>query len=134
MARVVREIDPAGQALAEAELGWNRQTIRKGLHELDSGPTCLDAYGARGRLRAEEKLPNLLSDLREIVDSQSQSDPQFKNNRLYRRLSVAEIRRQLISQKGYTEEELPSAVCLGYKLNQMGYYQARVAKTKPKKR
>ena len=32
-----------GQRRAEEELGWNRGTIRKGMHELESGIRCEDA-------------------------------------------------------------------------------------------
>ena len=39
--------------------------------------------------------PTLLDDIRAIVDSQSQTDPQFRTTRLYTRLSAAEVRRQL---------------------------------------
>jgi hypothetical protein len=48
MARTVRALGPGGQSVAERELGWNRGTIRKGLHELTSGITCVDALGQRG--------------------------------------------------------------------------------------
>jgi hypothetical protein len=43
------------------------------------------------------------------------------------------VRRQLISQKGYREEELPTATTIATKLNQLGYYPTKVAKSKPKK-
>jgi len=95
--------------------------------------TCVDAYASRGRKRAEEHLPNLLCDIRAIVDSQSQTDPQFKTNRLYTRLTAPEVRRQLIEQKGYTDKELPTATTIGTKLNEMGYHPMKVAKSKPKK-
>jgi hypothetical protein len=72
--------------------------------------------------------------MREIVDSQSQADPQFKSKRLYTGLSAAEGRRQLMAQKGYSDEELPTATALGYKLNKMGYHPSRVQKSKPKKK
>jgi hypothetical protein len=133
-ARIVSELGRGGQTKAEKELGWNRKTLRKAARELTSGFTCRDAYTARGRLRAEEKLPELLTDIKALVDSQSQTDPQFKSNRLYTRLSAAEVRRQLIAKKGYREEELPTVVTIGSKLNQLGYHPSRVAKTKPKKR
>jgi hypothetical protein len=109
-------------------------TIRKGMHELESGITCLDAFDARGRKRAEDHLPNLLMDIRALVDGQSQTDPQFKTNRLYTRLTATEVRRQLIVQKGYREEELPTSTTIATKLNSMGYYPTKVAKSKPKKR
>ena len=82
---------------------------------------------------AEEFLPNLLVDIRAIVDGQSQTDPQFKNSRLYTRLSAPEVRRQLISEKGYRDEELPTATTIATKLNQLGYYPTKMTKTKPKK-
>jgi hypothetical protein len=103
------------------------------LRELDSGLVCLDAYSLRGRKRADDHLPNLLTDIQAIVDSQSQADPQFRSRRLYTRLTAAEVRRQLIAQKGYTDAQLPSAETIGRKLNTLGYYPQKVAKRQPKK-
>jgi hypothetical protein len=134
MAQIVKQLGPGGQRRAERELGWNRETIRKGLHELDSGRICLDNFAGRGRKRAEDHLPYLLTDITAIVDSQSQADPQFRTNRLYTRLDAAEVRQQLISQKGYTDAELPTVQTLTTKLNALGYYPQKVAKREPKKR
>ena len=133
MARIVKELGPGGASRAERELGWNRTTLRKGTHELESGIICLDAFGARGRKLAQEHLPNLLGDLQAIVDGQSQTDPQFKTQRLYTRLTATEVRRQLIAKFGYPDEELPTATTIATKLNQLGYYPTKVAKSKPKK-
>jgi hypothetical protein len=133
MARTVKELGYGGQQRAARELGWGRMTIRKGLRELDSGLVCLDAYSLRGRKRADDHLPNLLTDIQAIVDSQSQADPQFRSRRLYTRLTAAEVRRQLIAQKGYTDAQLPSAETIGRKLNTLGYYPQKVAKRQPKK-
>src|SRR5215813_2205137 len=133
MARTVKELGPGGQQRAARELGWGRMTIRKGMRELDSGLVCLDAFALRGRKRAEEHLPNLLTDIKAIVDSQSQADPQFRTHRLYTRLTAAEVRRQLIAQKGYTDQQLPTAETIGTKLNDLGYYPRKVAKSVPKK-
>jgi Rhodopirellula transposase DDE domain len=134
MARTVQALGPGGQRLAERELGWNRGTIRLGMHELASGIVCADAYTARGRKRSEQHLPNLLTDLHALVDGQSQTDPQFRTNRLYTRLTAAEIRRQLIAQKGYTDEQLPTEETIRTKLNELGYTLKKVAKTQPKKK
>jgi hypothetical protein len=134
MARTVKELGAGGQRRAERELGWSRGTIRKGTHELESGVTCVDNFAARGRKRAEDHLPNLLTDITSIVDRQSQTDPQFRTNRLYTRLSAAEVRRQLIAHSGYTDDELPTAETIGAKLNVLGYYPQKVAKTQPQKK
>ncbi len=134
MARTVAELGPGGQARAARELHWGRMTIRTGLHELASGLRCADAFAVRGRKRAEAHLPHLLADLQAIVDSPSQTDPQFRTNRLYTRLTAAEVRRQLIAQKGYSDEQLPTAATIGSKLNALGYYPQKVAKTQPPKK
>jgi hypothetical protein len=133
MARTVKELGKGGQRLAERELGWNRGTIRKGTHEVESGIALEDKFSARGRKRAEVHLPNLLNDIRDIVDNQSQADPQFRSQRLYCRLSAVAVRRQLIAQKGYSEHELPSVQTINTKMNNLGYYVRKVAKTQPKK-
>ena len=134
MARTVKELGPGGQRRAERELGWNRVTIRKGTRELESGFAIVDAFALRGRKRAEEHLPDLLADLIAIVDGQSQADPQFRTNRLYTRLTAAEVRRQLIAQRGYTDAELPTVQTIGAKLNDLGYHLKKVAKSQPQKR
>ena len=134
MARTVKELGLGGQRRAERELGWSRVTIRKGTHELETGFTCLDAIAARGRQPVEAHLPTLLPDITAIVDSQSQTDPQFRTQRLYTRLSAAEVRRQRIAQKGYLDDELPTVQTITAKLNTLGYYPKKVAKSQPQKK
>lgn len=134
MARVVKTFGRGGTRYAETELGWSRVTLRKGQHEVNSGFACLDALAFRGRKRTEDHLPNLHNDIDALMASQSQTDPSFKTMRLYTRLSAAEVRRQLILQKGYTDAELPTVRTLSTKLNQWNYYLRKVAKRKPKKK
>ena len=133
MARVVKSLGWGGQRQAERELGWDRAVIRRGRHELDSGLRWLEAYSARGRKRAEEHLPSLLDDIRDIVDGQSQTDPSFESTRLYTRLSAAAVRQALITQKGYSDAELPSAETIRVKLNDLGYHLRTVKKSVPQK-
>lgn len=134
MAEVVKGLGLGGQSLAERELGWNRRTIRKGMRELTSGQPIEDGYNRSGRKRIETKLPHLLEDIRALVDPQAQTDPSFKSTRLYTRMSAAEVRHQLIEQKGYQDEVLPSAETIRRRLNEMGYSLKRVVKAKPQKR
>jgi len=134
MARAVRDLGEGGQRRAERELGWSRVLVRKGRHELDSGITCVDGFALRARKKAEEHLPQLLTDIVTIVDSQSQTDPQFRTRRLYTRLTAGEVRRQLIAQHGYTSEELPCERTIATKLNRLGYTLTKVAKSQPQKK
>jgi hypothetical protein len=128
MARVAQTLGRGGPSLLQRELGWSRDTIRKGAMELRSGLICYDNYTARGRKRVESRLPNLLSDIRAIADQHSQTDPSFESNRLYLRLSAASVRSQLIEQKGYREEALPSEEVIRQRLNELGYTLRAVKK------
>ena len=133
MAKTVGAMGRGGQRWAQEHLGWCRETIRKGTHELRSGMTCADAFHCRRRKPAEEHLPRLLDDIRAIVDGQSQVDPRFQTDRLFTRISAAEVRRQLIATKGYTDEELPTQQTINTKLNLLGYRLTKVAKCRPQK-
>jgi hypothetical protein len=134
MARIVRSLGRGGQRLAARELGWDRKTIRKGGHELDSGIVCIDNFSARGRKPVEAKLPELRQDMRAILDGQSQTDPTFRSQRLYTRLTVKEVRRQLIDEKGYTDDQLPGNDSLRTRINEMGYRLRGVRKSQPEKK
>jgi hypothetical protein len=133
MAKTVQTMGRGGQRWAQEHLGWCRETIRKGTHELRSGMTCVDAFHCRRRKPAEEHLPRLLDDIRAIADNQSQADPKFQTNRLFTRISAAEVRRQLIATKGYTDTELPTQQTINTKLNLLGFRLTRVAKCRPQK-
>jgi hypothetical protein len=134
MARTVKAMRRGGQRWAEEHLRWGRVTIRKGMRELHGGMTCLDAFSARGRRPVEGRLPRLLDDIKDIADGQSQADPRFQTDRLFTRISAAEVRRQLINRKGYTDAELPTQQTINTKLNLLGYRLTGVAKCRPQKK
>ncbi|MCP4448518.1 MAG: ISAzo13 family transposase, partial [Myxococcales bacterium] len=69
MARMVNEFFEGVPYSAEQELGWNRATLKKGLHELRSGFECVDGRrGMTGRKPVEAHLPHLLDDIRALLD------------------------------------------------------------------
>lgn len=133
-AQVVMELGYGGQLLAQKELGWDRNTIRKGIKELTTGISCVDNYSLKGRWKAEEHLPNLLEDIKKLVDSQSQTDPSFKSQRLYTRLTASQVRKLLIEKFSYSDEQLPTSETIRVKLNYLGYRLKRVAKVLPQKK
>jgi len=131
MTSVVVQMGCGGQRIASLEFGWNRGVIRKGMHELRSGIICVDAFDARGRKRCEDRVPCLENDIRGIADSASQTDPTFRTTRLYRRLTAKEVRRQLLEEKNYQPDQVPSERTLRRKLTKMGFYPRKVVKSKP---
>ena len=133
MAETVVAFD-LSQRQAERLLGWSRDTVRKGLHELHSGITCLDNFSGRGRKPCEFHLPNLFQDMRDLVAENLQTDPTFQTTRLYCRLSAPEVRKQLIQRKGYTDKQLPTVQTIGEKLNGLGFRLRTVVKSRPQKK
>lgn len=101
MAQVTKMLGTGGQRKAEAEMGWNRGTIRKGLREIEYG-RIEDDFSSRGRKAAEFYLPNLLDDIRDLMSEQ--------------KLSAMRVRKRLISDKGYKDTELPSAETIRKKM------------------
>ena len=133
-AQAVAELGRGGQRLAQRELGWNRGTIHKGAVELSEGVEIPDGCRNNGAKPLEHKFPRLRQDMRDIVDEYCQADPTFRTPRLYRRLTVAEVRRRLEQDKGYARETLPSEEAIRERLNEMGYHPRRVRKTIPQKK
>ena len=134
MGNVVDLLGWGGQSFAEQSLGWNRCTIRKGQAEFQSGQVIEDRFKQRGRRRIEERLPNLLDDIRTIVEPSGQTDPTFRSIRIYSPLSAEEVRLRLITQCGYNDAELPCTRTLRTKLNDLGYRLRKVRKCRPLKK
>jgi hypothetical protein len=133
VAEVATELCGGSARQAERRFGWGRATVQKGLHESCSGLRCLENFAARGRLRSEEKNPQLAEDIRAIVEPHTQADPELKSSRRYTNLSAAEVREALIA-KGYSKEELPSERTMRDILNRMNYRLKRIQKGKPLKK
>ena len=130
MAETVQQYGPGGQIWAEKR-AWlePRCTIRKGMHELRTGIECKDGFSLRGRKSYEERLPNLLDDIRDIVDPKAQTDATFRTSDLFVRVTAKEVRQLLIEEKGYKDEELPKRRTINTILNRLGYRLRTVKKT-----
>jgi hypothetical protein len=97
---------------------------------LNSGVVCVDNVRQRGRKGFALELPKLKADLKAIGEASSQTDPTFRTTQLYRRLTAAEAKRQLV-EMGYDEAQLPSERSLCRMLGDLGFAPRRVAKSKP---
>jgi transposase len=119
---------------AERRFGWGRDTITKGLHELQQGIRCVENFAARGRPRWEEVDPQRAQDIRAVVEPFTQADPELKSERRYTNLTAKELRQRLQAERGYAEEDLPGERSMRDILNRMGYRLKRIQKAKPLKK
>src|SRR5512143_4294070 len=120
LAEVATELGGGSARQAERRLGWGRDSVETGLHELRHGVRCRGNFTTRGRRRSEQKDPHLAADIRAIVEPHTYADPELKSPRRYTNLSAAEVRDALIP-KGYPKEELPSERTMRDILNRMNY-------------
>ena len=134
MAEVTLKLCEGNPRQAERRFGWGRETIAKGLHELQSGIRCLENFAARGRPRFEDKHPQLADDIRAIVEPHTQADPELKTERRYSNLAAAEVLEALHTKKGYAAEHLPSERTMRDILQRMNYRLKRIQKGKPLKK
>jgi len=119
---------------AESLFGWDRNTVILGLHELRTGITCLSDFKARGNKRSETKNRQLEFDIKDLADPNSQVDPKFKTPFKYTRITAKAMRKALITEKDWTDEDLPCEKTISNILNRLGYCLRRVQKAKPIKK
>jgi transposase len=134
MAEVTLELCGGSARRAERRFHWGRETVTKGLHELQQGIHCLDNFGGRGRPRLEDKNPQLARAIRELVEPHTHADPELKSERRYANLSAEETLELLHTKKGYAKEALPSERTMRDILNRLGYRLKRIQKGKPLKK
>jgi transposase len=134
MAEVTLELCAGSVRRAERRFGWGRETVTKGLHELQHGIRCLENFAARGRPRWEDKHPQLAQDIRDLVEPHTYADPELKSERRYSNWSAAEVRQALQTHKGYSAASLPSERTLRDILNRLGYRLKRIQKGTPLKK
>jgi len=134
MANITRNHLDASPRKAERELGWYRKAVEKGLKEQQTGINCVDNYAARGRKKTEDTLPDLVNDIRDLVEQDSQVDPKFRTSFRYMRVAAKAVREALIREKGYRDEQLPCRQTIGTILNRLGYRLRKTLKTKPLKK
>jgi hypothetical protein len=134
MAEVTLKLWDGNPRIAERRFGWGRETVAKGLHELQQGMRCVENFSARGRPRLEDKTPQLAQDIRAIVEPHTQADPELKSQRRYSNLSAADVLQALQTKNGYAKESLPSERTMRDILNRMNYRLKRIRKGKPLKK
>jgi hypothetical protein len=108
-------------------------TRRELLQELCDNVRIERAPGG-GRPSWEQRHPQLAADIRAIVEPKTQADPELKSSRRYTNLSAAEVRKALLEEKGYRDEDVPAERTLRDILNRMNYRLKRIQKGRPLKK
>jgi hypothetical protein len=94
--------------MAEAVLGWGRQTVALGLAERRTGILCLGAPSAcSGRKRWAEQHPQAAQARCQLAEAPAPQDPTFRTSFTSPRLTAQAALNARIEQ-GYREDQWPS--------------------------
>jgi hypothetical protein len=119
--------------VAESVFGWGRTTVEMGMNELRTGLACLNDLSERRKPRTEEKYPQLLVDLRNIMDPESQAESHLRTSFSYTNMTAEAVRSALL-EKGWSNERVPTVRTLCNILNRQDYRLRSVAKTQVQKK
>ena len=105
---------------AESVFSWNRKMVFKGLRELESGIVCLPDYSKRDHRKTEYHFPDLAKDIEGIIENEVQTDPKFRTNKKYCKITAMEVCRQLSQKEKYAGVEFERRT-ISNVLNRLGY-------------
>lgn len=90
-------------------------------------------FSTKRSKKKERIYPNLEADIKQLVDQESQIDPQFHTQRCYVRLTESYVYEKLLTKYNYKREDFSSRT-INNLLNRLGYTLKKVLKTKPQKK
>ena len=134
MAEVAERLCYGSPRLTETEFGFGRHTVELGMHEKRTGLICYGNYASSGKHKTEDTSPQLIQDIRSLVEPESQADPQLRNTFAYTRVTAKNVRQKLVEEKNWDEGSLPQVRTFNNILNRLGYKLRKVQKTKPEKK
>ena len=133
MAEVTQRLLDGKPRVAEYVFGWSRETVEVGLEELRTGVTHANDLTRRRKPKTEEKHPQLVEDIRVLLEPHSQAESHLRTPLAYTRITAKAVRTALL-EKGWSEEKLPQARTISNILNRMDYRLRRVVKSKVQKK
>ena len=134
MAEVAEQLCFGSPRLTETKFGFGRAAVQLGIHEKRTGLVCYGNYAPCGRQQSELSNPKLEEDIRSLVDPEGQADPRLRNTFVYTRITAKTVRKKLIDEKNWQDDQLPKERTISNILNRLGYKLRRVQKTKPQKK
>jgi hypothetical protein len=119
--------------VAEDVFGWSRSTVEIGIKEFQTDLLCVNDISTRRKPKTEEKNPELLAEIRTIMEPESEADSHLRTTYLYTNMTAQAVYNALV-EKGWSEESLPSVRTISNILNRQDYRLRTVAKTKVQKK
>jgi hypothetical protein len=93
--------------VSEEVFGWSRSSVSLGINEYKSGVVCINDLSGRRKPKLEEKQPALLSDIHQILEPGSQTEPRLRTTLLYTNMTAQSVYDALVAG-GWSKESLPT--------------------------
>ena len=119
--------------VAEEIFGWGRAPVSLGINEFRSGVVCINDVSNRHKPKSEDKYPQLMADIRELLEPSSQAEPRLRTTLLYTNMTAQAVYDALLAN-GWSPEALPTVRTISNIMNRNEYRLRTVAKTKVQKK
>jgi hypothetical protein len=119
--------------VAEDVFGWGRSVVAVGINEFKTGISCVNDITQRLKPKTEEKNPELLAEIRTIMEPHSESESHLRTTLLYTNMTAKAVYNALV-EKGWAAASLPTVRTISNILIRHDYRLRTVAKTKVQKK
>jgi len=119
--------------VAEDVFGWGRSVVEVGIKEFQTGISCVNDISRRLKPKTEEKNPELLAEIRTIMEPHSEAESRLRTTLLYTNMTAKAVYDALV-EKGWPAESLPTVRTISNILIRHDYRLRTVAKTKVQKK
>ncbi len=119
--------------VAEDVFGWGRSIVKVGINEFQTGISCVNDISTRLKPKTENKNPELLVEIRNIMEPQSETDSHLRTTLLHTNMTAKAVYDALV-EKGWSAESLPTRRTISNILIRHDYRLRTVAKTKVQKK
>ena len=94
--------------VAENVFGWNRRAIEVGIHEYQTGISCINDISTRVKPKTEDKHPELLAEIQALMEPHSESESSLRTTLLYTNMTAKAVHEALVKKDG---QRNPCPVC-----------------------
>lgn len=119
--------------VAEDVFGWGRSVVEVGIKEFQTGISCVNDISQRLKPKTEVKKPELLVEIRNIMEPHSESESHLRTTLLYTNMTAEAVYDALV-EKGWSAESLPTVRTISNILIRNNYRLRTVSKTKVQKK
>ena len=86
--------------VAEDVFGWNRKAVELGIHEYQTGITCVNDISARGKPKTEDKHLKLLAEIQTLMEPHSESESCLRTTLIYTNITAKTLHKRSCKRAG----------------------------------